>query len=339
VEQDIKNSKKGIEYLKEEGYKKLSKQTFISDVILERFLNEEFKGINRTRAFGIIQILEREYDVDLSELKAAYIDSEGTQKVVKSDQLFIEKPMPKNPEWKRYIKYFLGLLILSGLAYLFVNLNRANTDETEVLIEKVEENESIVDKTQKNLKKFEQNRSIIEVQKDDNLPLPMLGDDEKEDFDLDKVVLKMIKERNITVEDQNISSDAKDTNQTVKNKLVIATTQTVSKSEDKEIRKQKVQEKKAVKGNLYIKPKKRAWVGIIYLDNHTKKDFLIHSKLPLDSSRDQLIVIGHKFFDIYNKNYSINFIGRGPVRFIYRDGELMEINKKEFKKTSAGVSW
>jgi hypothetical protein len=226
---------------------------------------------------------------------------------------------------------------------MFVDFINESTGNSENLIERAEENKSTIKEVEKNLERFEENRSTTIVTKenetDRNISLPTLmnEDNDSDDLDLDKVVLKMMQDRNITI-DNNSSNEKVETALSTSSQAP-----TVKKSEptlevvkEEEIKPKK---KEIIKGNLYIEPSKRAWVGIIYLDNYNKKDFLIRSKLPLDSSRDQIIIIGHSFFKIYNKKYSVNFTGSGPVRFVYRDGELMEISKKEFKRLSAGVSW
>jgi len=63
----------GVEFLKNIGIKEVSNRTFIHEAELEKFLNSEFDGINKTKAMGFIQILEREYNIDLGDLKSRYI--------------------------------------------------------------------------------------------------------------------------------------------------------------------------------------------------------------------------------------------------------------------------
>jgi len=316
--------KDGVDFLIKQGYKKLSAKTFISDVDLERFLNKDFQNINKTRALGFIQILEREYDVDLSELKQAYLEHEHTHKPKAPDTLFVETPIKEEKVWKKYIPYIAALLVVGGLAFYLFKPNNDVVENQELLTQQIEENKSIIDKAQKNLEKFEENKSRVvasgtlesSLQDETNRSLIASNVSNDDDLDLDKVVLEMMKERNISVEDKNTSPDENET---------MAKVQEQSKSikpvpVKNDIKKPKTKKKKATKGKLYIEPTRKAWVGVIYLDNFTKKDFLIH-------------------FKIYNKDYSVKFTGRGPVRFIYKDGELMEINKKEFVRTSAGVAW
>ncbi len=323
---DEDKKKNGIEFLKAQGYKKISAKTFISDIELEHFLNKDFTNINKTRALGFIQILEREYNVNLDELKIAYLEYQNTNKKPEPETLFTETHIEEKKQWQKYLPLIAFIALLSALAFYMINSTDAGKKPNQTdLTTHIEENKSTIKKAQNNIEKLEQNNTITP-------PTPTL----ENDLDLDKIVLDMMKDRNLT--STSISLESIDKNQTKEIKAVpveqeIPIAKTIPTAKTIPIKKEKPN------GEFFIIPTQKAWVGIIYLDDFSKKDFLIRSKLPLDSSRDQLIVIGHKHFMIYNKTYSVKFMGKGPVRFIYRDGELMEISKKEFIRSGAGVAW
>lgn len=343
------SKKQGIEYLIEQGYKKISTKTFISDLELESFLNKDFANINKTRALGFIQILEREYPVDLTSLKDAYLEYELSHKRAEPETLFVEKPMARDKEWLSFWPYLLAGFVVIGLLFIFFtgDAKEGEVVETAPIAQHIEENKSVINKAVENVAKLEEHKSepvqnvpILEQSADEaNVAKVVVNSTDSDaknlDLDLDKVVLEMIKERNISVEEHNISLDDNITQTALKPVELKKSTAVIAKAEAKK----EVVKKEITRGDIYIQPSKKAWVGVIYLDDLTKKDFLIRKKLPLNSKRDQLIVIGHKHFKLYNKNYSIKFRGKGPVRFIYKDGEVMEINKKEFDRTSKGAAW
>ncbi len=329
------SQKPGVEYLIEQGYKKVSAKTFINDADLESFLNKDFTNINKTRALGFIQILEREYDVDLTSLKKAYLEYESENRIKEPETLFTETPMSDDKAWQKYLPYLaLGLIVL-GLAYYIFTIDDKKPASVDFLITHIEENKSIIKEAEKNLEKIDDNKTT-DLSVVDNSTKNLIDEQDMNfDLDLDKVVLQMIKERNISTDEDNISDNIVTTTPPP-----VAKVTKVDKVQKPVVAKIDKPTKKATdKGNFYIYPTKKAWVGIIYLDDFTKKDFLIRTKLPLDASRDQLIVVGHNNFRIYNKSYSVKFRSKNLVRFIYRDGELMEINKKEFTRTSEGVAW
>lgn len=341
-----KQEKNGVDYLIKQGYKKLSAKTFISDMDLERFLNKDFTNINKTRALGFIQILEREYDVDLSDLRADYLSHESTHRPKKPETLFTESPVEHEKEWQKYLPYIVTVLAVLGLAFYLFRPSVETVQTPEPLIKQLEENKSVINEAALNIAKLEVNEvsktmantnSTLEssLQKETNGSV-ISSISANDDLDLDKVVLQMMKDRNLSMKERNSTIDLNSSTKIIKKEEVNQPKPVAVKLK---VKKETPKKKTITKGELYINPSQKAWVGVIYLDNFTKKDFLIRKKLSLDASRDQLIVIGHGKFKIYNKTYSVKFRGKGPVRFIYRDGELMEISKKEFKKTSAGVAW
>ncbi len=59
----------GLERLKEIGAQKIHERTHIAREHVQAILHESFDGLNKIHFLGFISILEREYDVDLNELK------------------------------------------------------------------------------------------------------------------------------------------------------------------------------------------------------------------------------------------------------------------------------
>jgi len=375
-----KVGKDSVDFLIKQGYKKLSAKTFISDVDLEQFLNKDFAKVSKTRALGFIQILEREYDVDLSDLREEYLTFESAHQPKKVDSLFTEVPMDDGPDWQKYLPYLAGFFLLSGIVYYLLRPTSEATQTQQTTKQTLEENKSVISQAEKNIETLD-NNSKKEVSKN-NLKGVLetslnkeknISKEENDDLDLDKVVLEMMKERNLSIGSSVLDKSLNETNTTDKQDKPLTVSKVQEKNETKvpsvvkapkvptkhtkkrnldtlplaktmPITKQKTTTKtkkdtKSVTKGLYIKPIQKTWVGVIYLDDFTKKDFLIRKKLPLDASRDQLIVVGHSQFKIYNNTYSVKFRAKGPVRFIYKDGELMEVNKKEFLRTSEGVTW
>jgi hypothetical protein len=71
---DKQEPKTGIEKLKDIGLKTVSNKTFINLENLTYLLDKDFEKLHKTKALGFIQILERDFDVDLAELKDDYLD-------------------------------------------------------------------------------------------------------------------------------------------------------------------------------------------------------------------------------------------------------------------------
>ncbi len=365
-----KNStlEESVSYLKKIGLKKVSNKTFINEEDLGSFLEGDFTNINKTKALGFIKILEREYPVNLQELRQAYISYYQQNRQKRKERLVVEAQSEKDDVWKKYLLWLLPLvlLVLGALFFIFSgndSLSELETDEKVILHDS---NSEIIQEATKNLAKLEENRSLeksiaANEKSSGNLVSGTQATNETDDdLDLDAMVKQMVKEYNLSVEsslaaiedEANLSQkkdlqEKKDADVSEQKIVPVKTVQkslsekNASQKKDESVKNPKrvSSEKSKTKNKLYIKPVKKCWLGIIYLDNFTKKDFLIKSSFKFDTTRPQLIVVGHKYFEIFNNGYSYRFRGQGPIRFIYKNGNIMQINKKEFLVYSKGVNW
>ncbi len=90
---------------------------------------------------------------------------------------------------------------------------------------------------------------------------------------------------------------------------------------------------------ITIIPRKKLWVGIIYLDDYTHKNYITSGPIELNTSRDQLIVTGHGMLDIDREGNITKYNSRHKLRFLYRAGELEPIDATTFKLYNRGKSW
>ncbi|MBE0491612.1 MAG: hypothetical protein IBX44_05130 [Sulfurospirillum sp.] len=88
-----------------------------------------------------------------------------------------------------------------------------------------------------------------------------------------------------------------------------------------------------------LTPKSRLWMGIVYLDDYSKKSFLGEENISLDISRDQIITTGHGSFSISSKEQTFDFTRQSPVRLQISDGMISEITFEEFKTLNKGNAW
>ncbi|BCD60859.1 MULTISPECIES: hypothetical protein [unclassified Nitratiruptor] len=86
-------------------------------------------------------------------------------------------------------------------------------------------------------------------------------------------------------------------------------------------------------------PKKKLWIGIMYLDNYKRKNYITSKPVEIDTSRDQLIMTGHGLFRVDIDGNITDYKERLKMRFLYRAGELEKIDKKTFDLYSKGHKW
>ncbi len=388
VSSEPKDYRESVLYLKRIGLKKVSNKTFINEADLAAFLEEDFTNINKTRALGFIQILEREYPVKLDELRKAYLAYHQANQAKEQKELFVQPKVDEDEIWKKYAMWIVPILFLGGLVWYFLSGEKSGLSEleSESKVVSTDINTDIVSEAEKNLTQYEQkvpepapreerqnvinsarampfrrgeivapatNQTTQAAQETSSPATPVKDLDQNnikepaDDLDLDLMVKQMVKEYNLTIpEDEN--KTAKESTETAKTEnvlkqkkkppVVARKQEQVQKKSDR-VKATKPKKEMGKYGKLYIVPHKKSWVGVIYLDDYTKRDFLIRRTLKLNPNRPQLIVVGQKEFEIFNNGYSYRFRGRGPVRFIYKDGDIMEINNREFRAYSKGVTW
>ena len=110
-----------LETLKELGAQKIHNDTHISKEYVQSILHETFDGLNSVQFVGFISIFEREYDVDLSELKSAGLAHFSLNDDVKEVKKVFVVPKKKKSYTAVYLT--LGLLVVGAfIYYIFVHL-------------------------------------------------------------------------------------------------------------------------------------------------------------------------------------------------------------------------
>ncbi len=144
-----------LDLLREIGAQKIYEDTHISLHHVQSVIHESFDGLTKVQFLGFISILEREYNLELSALKAkglSYFENESV--VTKSEtSVFVEKKRAKNPT---PIYIFIAILVFVLVAYFTIG-NDSSTAE------KVNIDNSTIVTAQKNINPaaYEQNSSDV----------------------------------------------------------------------------------------------------------------------------------------------------------------------------------
>ena len=361
----------GVEYLKSLGIKEVSNKTFIHEEELERFLNANFDGINKTKAMGFIQILEREFHVDLSDLKSAYLNylNEHKNELEAPRQPLIMEEV-KSEERKRvfftiiFLAALVGSIVYIIKKYDLLNFTSPNDIKTAPVIDQKEVDSAKINleklttpkKESSNTQKISQTQtktSSTTQENDLNFQLNEQANNNQnqettntnnDNFSLNEVLTPQNEntQNNNEEESQNTNDNQKLDLSKLNEDIYKNTNEqnsNIDQTNNDENKDQ--QEQKAVQNELYIIPKSKAWIGTIDLDTLKKKDFLASKgkKINIDTSKNQLIMIGHRFIKIYFNGEPVKFKKKSPLRFKYVDGQLTQITRREFNKLAKGKQW
>jgi len=115
-------------FFEKHSIEEISQRTKISPISLRFIRNKEFDKIPRAKFFGFINIIEKEFNVDLSELKEEY--NLSAPKKEENQEIKIEKKEKKN-----YLLLMLAfLLLITGGFILYATLNTNKTPDYETNI-------------------------------------------------------------------------------------------------------------------------------------------------------------------------------------------------------------
>ena len=292
-----------LEKLKNLDPQEVFKKTYIAPKVLGQLINGDFAKIgNRAKALGFVAILERELGLDLSELKAKIDEFYGQGD---NGSVFEIKEKQESKSNSNRIVWILFLLVIgAGVAVYWSNYaltpKAPQNKETNSFFDV---NESEENKTALDSNESEKNTTDMTVQ---------TGVLQKEP-----------------------SNETNETNQTSQ---IIQTSDKNLTLQHKEDENESTQEQ-ALLPTITILPKKKIWIGIIYLDNYKRKNYLTSKPIELNTSRDQLIVTGHGLFSIEVDGQKQDFNKTGKVRMLYRAGKIEVIDATTFKQYNKGRGW
>ncbi|GHV58678.1 hypothetical protein FACS1894103_0570 [Campylobacterota bacterium] len=107
----------GLGTLKRLDVLEIHKKTHISITEIKAFLNKDFAPFNRTKALGFIKILEREYDLDLSELQNEFESFQAVHNE-SNEQIFVVAKDEKAALGKWVVVVAILLVLLLAIGYL-----------------------------------------------------------------------------------------------------------------------------------------------------------------------------------------------------------------------------
>ena len=120
-----------LDVLREIGAQKIYEDTHISLKHVKSVINESFEGLTKVQFLGFISIIEREYNQDLSALKAkglSYIESESVANPSQKS-VFIERKRTKSPT---PIYIFIALLVFILVAYFTIGTKSSAPEKVQI---------------------------------------------------------------------------------------------------------------------------------------------------------------------------------------------------------------
>lgn len=327
-----------LQKLKSIGIQKIHEKTHIPRVHIDSLLNENFENMNRVQLLGFLYVLEREYLLDLSDLKNSTVDyfqnNKSTLKKEKSVVLFGVSKRKRNYT-------FVYILLALSLVLLFAYFNVKPSDTQLLQVDnttiqnaqnviavvaddknKTEENSTMAVKLQESLEPAQQN-AIMQ-----NMPQPL----EEPKFS------DSIKETQETPKEEPLIQEPSKELNTQNSTPAEANTPVQLKEEPQSSA--AAEKKESVQGNSFkINAVNRVWLGYIDLSNNKKYQKTFSGEFELDPAKNWLLSFGHGTIDIEVDGVVKKYRKLSNIRFSYIDSQLKEIDGEEFKILNKGEKW
>ncbi len=298
---------KNLEYLKSLDINDIQDKTHISMSSLEAILSRSYDKLERIHFSGFISILEREYQVDLSDVRSEYAALYPKHSTDQSAQVnLIANEPSSNKSYKGW--FILLLLLVLALAGFFIaDKYMLNTSKFSWM---GEVNNSQIDAAKENM----HNNTTVKPYLTKTKEAKVAQVTPKQET---KIVDVVPKSAVAEVDGVEVIQT-----QPIAEGEIISQTSGVSYNDQ-----------------VTIIPRKKVWIGLIELPSMKKKNILTDQEVKLDDTKDWLIAFGHAEVDIQQDSELLNFKGAKPIYFIYEYGTLRQIDRAEFKELNQGKIW
>ena len=94
-----------------------------------------------------------------------------------------------------------------------------------------------------------------------------------------------------------------------------------------------------VEPTLSIVAKSKVWLGYVDVKTNRHHTKTFKGEFTLDATKEWLFVFGHGYVDIIVNGEVQKFSSKENVRFLYKDGVISTLTKREFKTLNRGRLW
>lgn len=301
-----------IQKLKEIGAEKIHADTHIALGHITAIFNEDFGALNRVQFLGFVSILEREYHLELDDLKnqveSHYVDQ---PMIVGKSKTVFTTPEKSSGIKSIYVVAVLVLFIVIAIAILSFNYTSQENQEhkdtkKEHKVEKVQERGDL--KVNTNIEnEYKSASSLLEQREHSTVEL----NDSIETEEVNQTQLQEKKVEPLRVPQDEIKKEKK------KRDLPVMTNMEVKK--------------------LVISPRSKVWIGYIDLKTRKKSQKVIRRSITLRD--DYIIVLGHSYVRLRVDDKKYTYKTKGNLYLLFKNGKLTRIPADEFKRLNRGHKW
>ena len=333
-----------IDNLKEIGLNEIARKTHIEAEYLGYIIDRNYEKLMRFNVKGFIKILEREYGVDFKDWLEEYDKFISEHKEDKANKTISVGPKisaytAENKSSSRLLQiiillavlifliwFFEGYKHMDGISNLFADKNRSVNYS----------NNSVVEQAEKNINTIkEMNNTVI-------MPIVLPAQDANDSQDLNRSDSREIDNKtsdnpqDVLTTDQAplsaVTKPAKEENIDMNTSENFEPNKNVSNSSKTEYVTTGLSEIKIV-------PRKKVWLGVINLENDTKRSTNVDKEFIISLDKRQLVVTGHGEVNLEIGKEVVKFKTDNTRRFLIEPNKVTLIDFEEFKSLNKGKPW
>ena len=285
------------------GLREVSKKTHIEVKQLEHIVNAQYDKLNKINTIGFVKILSREYKIDFTEWLEgfeSYMAAQHSGDKEEKEKIFIRAEVPKEP--RKILRFLALMLLLCGLGGFFYTFqNQLNFyGAFEQFFKEVSTQSVSANATFQSAPVFQETATTLGVK----------------------------------VEERIVENNG--TNTTVEAIVVPIEKNTTTQTNAIE---QKPLVQNALPNTAVLSPKRKVWIGMILLDDGTRKESTSDKNITIDLTKRQLIKTGNGYFELSYDGSVEDFTEQGSTRFLVEKGALSKISEETFIKLNQGKNW
>lgn len=322
------------ELLDKESISSISSKTMISEDNIEKIFAEDYTGLTKAKALGFLSILEREYNIDLKDVRhnaMSYFEINHD----KNDSINIALPKVEEKHGRSRWSLLIILALLGYASwYFFTQFDQKRLNEllpistTDIADTSIEKNESIwsinTSKNEQNKEKKAVESVVVPVVSKTSVPQVL---EKKNELSVQKNTIKEV--TSIPTQSSGLLKE----NDTKKF--------TVSKSEEESIAKQtKIEETVVAITQAVLKPVKRLWFGLISIQTGKKDHFSIRKGYTIDLSQgDYLVATSPAPFSLEIKGEIYRYNNGRSHYFKITQSGLTPLSKRTYVRQGGYEKW
>lgn len=306
---------KDIRVLEKIGLHEVCKKTHIEVQQLQYMINGEYEKLNKINTLGFVKILSREYKIDFTDWLEGFHDywaEHKSEEELGKDKIFVRAKSDKAP--KKMAILFLLLFLLAGI-FGILSIFKIEVDVVEmfdkVKTQTISNNSTIV--------AFQNPPVVAEAASSMGVKVEeRIVETNSSNATVEAVVVKV--ENN-----QTLFTDSNSSNQTIPSTSLAIESQPLVNN--------------VPANQALIVPKRKIWIGTVYLDEGKRKESTSDTNLTIDLTKRQIIKTGNGYFKLSYDGSVEDFTEQGSTRFLVENGTLKKISEEVFVQLNKGKNW